>query len=102
MSNDEDFFALPPFKPAEALVKLKRDLRDLRSLTERSGGGSFDMQGQPVLQLSSDDTQLHARLAKRPARSPEWESRSCKNAAEVRRLLDDIRRRVAQWTDDTP
>jgi hypothetical protein len=101
MSN-EDFFALPEFKPAEALLTLKRNLRDLRSLSEKSGAGKFELQGQVVLELSADDTQVRARLVKRPARSPEWESRDCKSSAEVRRLLDEIKRRVALWTDETP
>ncbi len=100
MSN-EDFFALPPFKPAEALLTLKRNLRDLRSLAERNPG-KFELQGQVVLELSTDDKNIHARLAKRPSRSPEWEMRECKNAAEVRRLLDEVKRRVTLWTDETP
>ena len=100
MSN-EDFFALPPFKAAEALLTLRRNLRDLRSLTERSAG-KFELQGQVVLELGSDENVLHARLVKRPSRSPEWESRDCKNSAEVRRLLDEVRRRVVLWTDETP
>ena len=37
MSNDDSagFFAPPAFKPAEALVQLRRSLRDLRGLSER-------------------------------------------------------------------
>ena len=42
------------------------------------------LQGQPVLEFSTDEKLLHARLAKKPSRSPEWETRSCKNSAEVR------------------
>jgi len=104
MSNDENFFAaaLPAFKPVEALLTLKRNLRDLRSLTERSGSGTFELQGQPVLELRADDKLLHARLVKRPARSPEWETRDCASSVEVRRLLDEVKRRLGQWTDDTP
>jgi len=102
MSND-DFFALPPFKPDEALLTLRRNLRDLRPLAERGGKpGVFELQGQPVLELGADEQGLHARLVKRPARSPEWERRDCKNAAEVRRLQDEIKRRVGLWTDETP
>ncbi len=101
MSN-EDFFALPAFRPAEALLTLKRNLRDLRSLAER-GAGRFELQGQVVLELTADETKLHARLVKRPLAQPRnGESRECRNAAEVRRLLDEVRRRVALWTDETP
>lgn len=98
--NEDAFFALPPFKPDEALLTLKRNLRDLRALEAR--GDSFWLQGQPVLELSAQDGQLLARLVKRPARSPEWEARHCKNAAEVRSLLDEVKRRLNRWTDETP
>lgn len=101
MSDDaEDFFALPAFKPEQALLNLKRNLRDLRQLSER--GNSFLLQGQAVIELSADEHTLLAKLAKRPARSPEWDSRHCKNSADVRSLLDDIKKRLAHWTDDTP
>jgi len=98
--NEDAFFALPPFKPDEALLTLKRNLRDLRSLEAR--GDSFWLQGQAVLELSAQEGQLLARLVKRPARSPEWEARHCKNAAEVRSLLDEVKRRLSRWTDETP
>jgi len=41
MSDETWGFAPPPFKAEEALVQLKRSLRDL-GLTERSGGFEFD------------------------------------------------------------
>jgi len=95
---NDDFFALPEFKPDQALQNLRRALRDLRSLAERGKG--FELQGQPVLELSADEKLLHARLAKKPSRTPEWEARTCKNSAEVRALQDEIKRRVARWTDE--
>jgi hypothetical protein len=95
---NDDFFALPEFKPDQALLNLKRALRDLRSLTER--GASFELKGQPVLEFSTDEKLLHARLAKRPSRSPEWETRTCKNSAEVRALQDEIKRRLLRWADE--
>ncbi|RZL29959.1 MAG: hypothetical protein EOP35_24645 [Rubrivivax sp.] len=97
-SDGNDFFAPPPFKAEEALVQLRRTLRELRGLTERAGNYSFE--SQEVLKLSASATELSAQLAKRPARSPDWETRVCRNAADVRKLQDDIKRRVAQWTDD--
>jgi hypothetical protein len=95
---NDDFFLIPDFKPEQALLNLKRALRDLRSLQER--GKAFELQGQPVLELSVDDKLLHARLVKKPARSPEWETRQCKNSAEVRALQDEVKRRVSRWTDE--
>jgi hypothetical protein len=97
---NDDFFAPPAFKPDQALLTLKRNLRDFRSLSER--GNTFMLQSQPVLELSVDDTLLKARLVKRPSRTPEWESRDCKNSADVRALQDEIKRRLGRWTDETP
>ncbi len=97
---NDDFFAPPAFKPDEALLQLKRALRDIRSLSERAN--AYSLQGQTVLTLRVEEGKLCARLAKRPAHSPEWESRDCKNSAEVRGLQDEIKRRVARWTDEAP
>jgi hypothetical protein len=33
-----DFFAPPPFKPDEALIKLRRDLKELKPLAEKGTG----------------------------------------------------------------
>lgn len=97
--NDDNFFAPLAFKPEEALTQLKRVLRDIRSLSERNS--RYLLQGQTVLELSVVDTLLRARLAKRPAQSPDWDIRECKNSAEVRALQDEIKRRLARWTDET-
>ena len=95
---DNDFFAPPPFKVEEALVQLRRALRDLRQLTER--GDSWSFEGSEVLRLSAGDGQISAQLAKKPMRSPDWETRACRSAADVRKLQDDLKRRLAQWTDE--
>lgn len=92
------FFALPPFNAETALVQLKRTLRDQRALKER--GDSFSFEGQDVLTLEVQADQLVARVAKRPARSPEWETRVCRTAADVRKLQDELKRRLLQWQDD--
>ena len=94
----DDFFAPPPFKPDEALVQLKRTLRDLRPLAERGNG--FDLQGQRVIELGVDGGALQARVAKRPARSPEWDTRTLKNSADVRQFTDEIKRRLGRWSDE--
>lgn len=92
----EDFFAPPPFKPAEAMVQLKRSLRELRPLAERGNG--FDLQGSRVIELESDETTITVRFAKRPARSPEWERQVLKNGADVRRCVDEAKKRLERWT----
>lgn len=93
------FFALPPFNAETALVQLKRTLRDLRGLTERGSTFSFEAQEVLTLEVQQAD-QLVVRMAKRPARSPEWETRICRSAADVRKLLDDLKRRLLQWQED--
>ena len=93
----EDFFAPPPFNAEQALLNLKRNLRELRPLAER--GNAFTFQGQVVIDLAIEAGQLSIKLAKRPARSPEWEHKVCKNGAEVRHLQDEVKRRLARWVD---
>jgi hypothetical protein len=98
MSDENDFFAPPAFKPDLALIQLKRALRDLRQLAER--GNAFTLQGHGVIELSIDAVSLTVRLARRPARSPEWDDRVCKSSADLRALQDEIKKRLARWTDD--
>lgn len=95
---DDDFFAPPAFKPDEAVVQLRRSLRELRGLAERGGG--FDWKGQPVIALAVEGDAIAARLAKRPARSPEWESRRIASSVELRKWLDEARARVKRWSDN--
>lgn len=98
MSGDDGFgFAPPPFKPDEALVQLKRALRDLK-LAERGHG--FDLRGKPVLELNTEGAALQARIARRLALTPEWDRQTVASAADQRKLLDEIRKRLARWDRD--
>jgi hypothetical protein len=94
----DDFFALPAFKPDEALTTLKRQLRDLKPLAERGTG--FEIGGKRVVDLAADATTITARLAKRPATSPEWQTLSLKNSADVRKCVDEVKKRLARWEQD--
>ena len=94
----DDFFALPAFKPDEALVALKRQLRDLKPLAERGNG--FEIGGKRVIELASDASSITARLAKRPAVSPEWQPQVLKNSADVRKCVDEVKKRLARWQQD--
>jgi hypothetical protein len=94
----DDFFAPPPFKPAEALVQLKRSLRDLRPLAERGEG--FELQGMRVIELASDAATITVRFARRPARSPEWDRLVLKSSADVRKCVDEAKKRLARWTEE--
>jgi hypothetical protein len=94
MDDDVTGFALPPFKPDEALVQIKRSLRDLK-LAERGKG--FDLRGRPVLELSVDDAEVQVRVARKPALTPEWDRLTVQSAADLRKLIEDIKRRLQRW-----
>jgi len=94
----DDFFALPPFKADEALVALKRQLRDLKPLAERGTG--FEWKGRPVVDLAGDAATITTRLARKPLRSPDWDTQVLKNGADVRKFVDEVRKRLARWADD--
>jgi hypothetical protein len=92
----DDFFSPPAFKPDEALTKLKRSLREL-GLTERGAG--FELKAKPVVQLATQTQSIEIKLAKQPAISPIWENRSLKSHADIRKLTDDLKLRLARWAD---
>ena len=91
---NDDFFALPPFNAADALVALKRQLRDLK-LDERGPG--FELRGKRVVELAIDGDSIVARLARRRALTPQWDRLTLKSAADSRKLIDDIKKRLARW-----
>ena len=92
----DDFFAPPPFDPTTARATLARALRDLK-LGERNG--AFEMNGQPVVRASVEGAALKLEIAKKPARSPDWERVVVDDHAKLRRFIDDVKRRVARWAD---
>ena len=94
----EEFLAAPPFEPAQALLTLKRSLRDLRPLAERGNG--FELGGKRVVDLQADASTITAKLAKRPAITPEWEPLVLKNSADVRKCVDEAKKRLARWTEE--
>jgi len=97
-SSDDGFaFAPPPFKPDEALVALKRQLRDLK-LSERGNG--FEQRGKRVLELVVEGDAIQARVARRLMLTPEWDRVSMKSAADQRKFVDEVRKRLARWEHD--
>lgn len=94
----DDFFSPPPFKLDDALLQLRRSLRELRPLAERGNG--FELQGQRVVELNPDGATLQARIVKQPSRSPEWEKRTLKSSADVRQFADEVKRRLGRWSDE--
>ena len=101
---NDDFFAAPAFDPAAALTGLRRSLRELGLKERGQGPFEFELAGKPVARLAAADGALgqaiDAAIAKRPARSPEWQVQTLKNSADVRRYVEQLKRRRAEWTDD--
>ncbi len=94
MSDESFAFAAPPFKADEALVQIRRALRDLK-LAER--GSAYELRGKRVLELSADAAAISARIARKPALTPEWDRLQVASASEQRKLIDEIRKRLARW-----
>lgn len=116
MSHDSDndlgdFFALPPFKPEEALVQLRRQLKELK-LQEQPGSAPhrFALKGDVVVELQvasqakggahAPKPALDAAMVKRPLQRPEWVRQSLDSRDAVRKWLDAFKRQLASWTDD--
>jgi hypothetical protein len=95
MPDEPDFgFAPPPFDADNALVQLKRSLRDLK-LAER--GNAFELRGKRVLEVVPETGAIAVRLARKLALTPEWDRSTVKSAAEQRKLLDEVKKRLERW-----
>ena len=95
--GDEPLLAGPPFKPDEALQRLRRELRDL-GLTEREG--RFERRGLVVARAVIDGDALSAAGVRRPARSSaEWLPRMLRSSADVRDFVANLKQQLAQWSD---
>jgi len=96
--SEEWGFAPPPFKADEALQRLKRELREA-GLAEREG--RFERKGQVLARagLSDDGAVLRVAMVKKPARTPEWQELTLKDAAQVRAFVTDLKRKLTQWSD---
>ncbi len=97
MSDDSFGFVPPVFKPDEALTQIKRALRDLK-LAERGNG--FDLRGKRVVELAVDGASIRARLARKLALTPQWDTQAVKSTGEQRKLVDDVKRRLARWEQE--
>ena len=97
MSEDGPGFAPPPFKPDEALLQIKRALRDLK-LAERGNG--FELRGKRVVELLLTDGAIAARMARKLALTPQWDSQTVKTTTDQRKLVDEVKRRLARWDQE--
>lgn len=98
MTADDDFaFALPAFKPDEALQRLKRELREA-GLAEREG--RFERRGTVLARAAVAGDVLTLARVKRPSRSsPEWLEKTARQSSDVRDFVADLKRQLAQWSD---
>jgi hypothetical protein len=97
MSDDDDNFSIgaPLFNADNALEQIKRALRDMK-LSAR--GNAFELRGKAVVQLEADAGSVHTKLARKPAFTPEWDNITVKTSADQRKLLDEVKKRLARWT----
>ena len=95
--SDDFGFALPPFKPDEALQALRRELRAL-GLTAREG--LFERRGSVIARAVVDGAMIRAARVRRPPRSsPEWLDKPLRSSADVRDFVADLKKQLAQWSD---
>ena len=96
--GEEDFgFALPAFKPEEALLRAKRELREM-GLSERAG--QFERAGLAIAKLVVDGAALKASVVRRPSRSsPEWTHKTLSSSAMLRDWMAELKRKLAGWSD---
>jgi hypothetical protein len=97
MPDDDWGFAPPPFNPENALQQLQRAMRDCK-LSGRGNG--FEFKGKPVIELEIDQGAIAARLVRRLALTPEWDRFHIKSAADQRKLIDEVKKRLARWADE--
>ena len=97
MSDDSFGFVPPVFKPDEALTQIKRALRDLK-LAERGNG--FDLRGKRVVELAVEAASIRARLARKLALTPQWDTQTVQSTTEQRKLVDEVKRRLARWEQE--
>jgi hypothetical protein len=90
-------FSPPPFKPDEALQRLKRELREL-GLAEREG--VFERRGLAVARAQAGAGGIDAAIVAKPSRnSPQWRARSLGSSAAVRDFVAELKKALAQWGD---
>jgi hypothetical protein len=96
MSEDWGF-AAPPFDPEQSLLQLQRAMRDAK-LSARGKG--FELRGKSVIELEVRDATIAVRLVRRLAATPEWDLISVKSANDQRKLVDEVKRRLARWLEE--
>jgi hypothetical protein len=97
MNEEPGGFAPPPFDADNALVAIKRALRDMK-LAER--GNAYELRGKRVVELAVDGGKVTAKLARRLMLTPDWDRVAVSSATEQRKLLDEVKKRLAKWENE--
>jgi len=96
--SEEWGFAAPAFKVDEALVRLRRDLREA-GLVER--GGVFERRGTAIARVAAGVGVVDAAIVERPSRrSPQWRARTLASGAQVRDFVDLVKKQLGAWSQD--
>jgi hypothetical protein len=97
--SEEWGFAPPPFKPDEALQRLRRELREA-GLTEREG--RFERRGSVIARAEMAEGAIETAVVKKPSRgSPPWQpARDLKSSADVRDFVAQLKKQLSAWSDD--
>lgn len=104
--NDDlsGFFALPPFKANEAVVALRRQLRELKPLTEKGTAAPwrFEFRSQPcvTLRVSDDGAVIEAEWTPKLSSRPQWHKQALRSSADVRKFVDQLKLQMKRWEDD--
>ena len=93
----DDFLSPPAFKAEEALLTLRRALRDLK-LTERGNG--FEWKAQRIVEFELAGDAIRLRLARRPLASPDFEHLNITSSAQLRQRVEELKRRLDRWSDE--
>jgi hypothetical protein len=98
MPDLPDFgFAPLPFDAANALQQLQRSLRELK-LSPR--GAAFELRGRCVLELAQQGAAIHARVARKPALTPEFDRFVIGDAPAQRASLRFTSSSSLRWAQD--
>jgi hypothetical protein len=99
MSDDDFGLALPAFKAEEAVVALRRSLRELK-LADRGNG--LELRGRRVIEmeLAPDGAAITVRVARKLALTPEWDNRAVRSAGDARKLVEEVRKRLERWQNE--
>ena len=50
-----------------------------------------------MVELQLQPSAIGARLARKLALTPEWDSQTVKSAGDQRKLVDEVKKRLARW-----